>query len=108
MHDCIKKLIQNVESPEEEDIESLCKLLLTVGKQLEDGKGAGVDASARYMEIYFSRLHMIVDKKVASSRLEFMILDLMDVRKNGWKPRAGTGGPKSIAQVARDVSLLHV
>ena len=100
MHECIKKLIAVIDNPEEEDIESLCKLLLTVGKQLEEQV-----ASANYMDIYFKRLQMIVDKKSVSSRLEFMILDIMDVRKNGWKSRTGTGGPKTIAQLHKDVSF---
>jgi translation initiation factor 4G len=31
MHECVKKLLGNVDNPEEEEIESLCKLLATVG-----------------------------------------------------------------------------
>ncbi|KAF8335869.1 uncharacterized protein EI90DRAFT_3047364 [Cantharellus anzutake] len=31
MHECIKKLLSNVDDPEEEEIESLCQLLTTVG-----------------------------------------------------------------------------
>lgn len=99
MHECIKKLIANPASPEEEDIESLCKLLFTVGKQLEEGKDQN---AAKYMDIYFTRLQMVIDKHSVSSRLEFMILDLMDTRRNGWKQRTAATGPKSIAQIHRD------
>ncbi|KAH8087789.1 armadillo-type protein [Cristinia sonorae] len=35
MHECVKKLLQNVENPEEEEIESLCKLMTTVGALLD-------------------------------------------------------------------------
>lgn len=69
MHECIKKLLANLDTPEEEDIESLCRLLLTVGYQIEntskDGHG--------YMDIYFVRLKAIVDNNTVSSRLIFMI-----------------------------------
>lgn len=100
MHECIKKLLADLDTPEEEDIESLCRLLLTVGQQLEatskDGHG--------YMDIYFVRLKVIVDNNTVSSRLVFMIQDLMDARKNGWKSKAAPSGPKSIAEVHQDVS----
>ena len=38
MHECVKKLLRNVENPEEEEIESLCKLLTTVGQILDTPK----------------------------------------------------------------------
>lgn len=98
MHECIKTLINNVESPEEEDIESLCKLLMTVGPQLE----ASQHAQAKYMDIYFTRLQEIVTRHSVPSRLEFMILDLIDTRKSGWRARTAAAGPKSIAQIHKD------
>ena len=71
MMECIKKLMDNVTNPEEEDIESLCRLLYTVGAQLEKSKD---EKEKDYMSIYFLRLQMIVDNKAVSSRLNFMIL----------------------------------
>ena len=50
MHECIKRLLDNVDDPKEEDIESLCQLLDTVGKLLDHPK-----ASA-HMDIYFTRM----------------------------------------------------
>ncbi|KXN87496.1 Eukaryotic translation initiation factor 4 gamma, partial [Leucoagaricus sp. SymC.cos] len=35
MHECVKKLLVNVNDPEEEEIENLCKLLMTVGDVIE-------------------------------------------------------------------------
>ena len=72
MHECIKKLMANVVTPEEEDIESLCRLLLTIGKQLDTPKTGEADKD--YMSIYFMRLNTIVENKAVSSRLIFMIL----------------------------------
>lgn len=79
MLECIKKLMDNVVNPEEEDIESLCRLLHTVGAQLEKKEppkeGAKQQAEEKdYMHIYFHRLQTIVDNKAVSSRLIFMIL----------------------------------
>lgn len=70
MHECIKKLLANLDTPEEEDIESLCRLLATVGQQLENT----TKEAHGYMDIYFVRLKAIVDNKTVSSRLQFMIL----------------------------------
>ncbi|OBZ69113.1 hypothetical protein A0H81_10700 [Grifola frondosa] len=50
MHECIKKLLGNVENPEEEEIESLCKLLTTVGQILDTPKARA------HMAVYFSRM----------------------------------------------------
>jgi translation initiation factor 4G len=35
VYECVKKLLGNVDNPEEEEIESLCKLLTTVGNSLD-------------------------------------------------------------------------
>jgi hypothetical protein len=40
MHECVKKLLGNVENPEEEEIESLCKLLTTVGQILDTNQSS--------------------------------------------------------------------
>ena len=50
MHECIKKLLSNVDNPEEEEIESLCKLLTTAGHALDTSKVRG------HMDVYFFRM----------------------------------------------------
>lgn len=67
MHECIKKLLANTENPEEEDVESLCRLLTTVGKGLDNAK------AKQHMDIYFTRMKMISDNMKISSRIRFMI-----------------------------------
>jgi translation initiation factor 4G len=42
MHECIKKLLGNVDNPEEEEIESLCRLLATVGKVARQSQGSPI------------------------------------------------------------------
>jgi translation initiation factor 4G len=68
MHECIKKLLSNVENPEEEEIESLCKLLATVGQTLDTPK------AKNHMDIYFSRMKELAHGGKISSRIQFMIL----------------------------------
>jgi len=65
MHECIKKLLRN-ENPEEE-IESSCRLLATVGKSLDTHK-ARAD-----MDVYFSRMKELTKSGNVSSRMQFML-----------------------------------
>lgn len=68
MHECIKKLLSNVENPEEEEIESLCKLLATVGQALDTPK------ARNHMDIYFSRMQELANSGQISSRIQFMLI----------------------------------
>jgi translation initiation factor 4G len=67
MHECIKKLLANTTDPEEEDVESLCRLLTTIGKSLD------VPKAKQHMDIYFGRMKTIADNMKISSRIRFMI-----------------------------------
>jgi translation initiation factor 4G len=51
---CFLNLLKNLQVPDEEDIESACKLLTTVGRSFER-------ASPESMEIVFSRLQIITE-----------------------------------------------
>jgi translation initiation factor 4G len=66
MHECVKKLLGNVENPEEEEIESLCKLLSTVGGILDTNKARA------HMDIYFSRMKELTKSPNVSSRMQFI------------------------------------
>ena len=67
MHECVKKLLRNMENPEEEEIESLCVLLTTVGASLDTPR-----ARAR-MDVYFSRMKELTKSQNVSSRMQFML-----------------------------------
>lgn len=67
MHECIKKLLSNVDNPEEEEIESLCKLLTTVGEDLDTSKARG------HMDVYFTRMKELAKSSNVSSRMQFML-----------------------------------
>jgi translation initiation factor 4G len=68
MHECIKKLLGNVDKPEEEEIESLCRLLTTVGTLLDNVKARA------HMDIYFSRMRELIKSSDVSSRMHFLLL----------------------------------
>jgi translation initiation factor 4G len=67
MHECVKKLLGNVENPEEEEIESLCKLLTTVGAILDTVKARA------HMDVYFTRMRELTKSQNVSSRMQFML-----------------------------------
>ncbi|KIO22665.1 hypothetical protein M407DRAFT_27848, partial [Tulasnella calospora MUT 4182] len=93
MHECIKKLLSKIDNPEEEEIESLCKLLTTVGQALDTPKAKG------HMDIYFGRMQMLADNPHVASRIRYMLLDVIELRHRSWRPRNATAGPSTIAQV---------
>ena len=68
MHESIKKLLANTDSPEEEDVESLCRLLTTVGKVLDTPK------AKNHLDVYCVRMKIIADNPKTASRIKFMII----------------------------------
>ncbi|TFK23170.1 hypothetical protein FA15DRAFT_670779 [Coprinopsis marcescibilis] len=93
MHECVKKLLGNVENPEEEEIESLCKLLTTVGGLLDTPKAHA------HMDIYFSRMKELTKSPNVSSRMQFMLQDVIELRLRKWITRNTVAAPTTLAQV---------
>jgi hypothetical protein len=54
------------------------------------------------MNGYFSQLDGIVRQRKTSNRIRFMIQDVMDLRRNQWKPRREDNNPKTIEQIHKD------
>lgn len=93
MHECVKKLLGNVENPEEEEIESLCKLLTTVGASLDTPKARA------HMDVYFSRMKELTKSQNVSSRMQFMLQDIIELRERKWILRNAVAAPATIAQI---------
>ncbi|KAI0943850.1 hypothetical protein AcV7_001829 [Taiwanofungus camphoratus] len=93
MHECVKKLLGNVENPEEEEIESLCKLLTTVGKLLDTQKARA------HMDVYFSRMRKLAKNPNVNSRTQFMLQDVIELRERNWVPRNAITAPTTIVAV---------
>ncbi|CAJ0751111.1 15420_t:CDS:2 [Entrophospora sp. SA101] len=101
MHECILSQIQNAnEVPGEEAIENLCKLLTTVGKQLDHGH----DKAKNPMDVYFNRMDEMSKNKAFSSRIRFMLQDVIDLRNYKWIPRHDNNAPKTISEVHEDAA----
>lgn len=101
MVSCIQMLL-NPELISEETLESLCKLLTTIGKKLEK-----LDEKKHDLTETFKHLTSIVSKKQLkiSSRVRFMIQDLIDLRKNNWTPRRVENKPKTIDQIHKEAAF---
>ncbi|KIJ65955.1 hypothetical protein HYDPIDRAFT_151661 [Hydnomerulius pinastri MD-312] len=93
MHECVKKLLGNVENPEEEEIESLCQLLKTVGQLLD------VPKARAHMDVYFTRMKELGKITNVSSRMQFMLQDVIELRERRWVTRNAVNAPTTIAAV---------
>lgn len=93
MHECVKKLLGNVENPEEEEIESLCQLLKTVGQLLDTQKARA------HMDVYFTRMKELGKSLNVSSRMQFMLQDVIELRDRKWVSRNAVAAPTTIAAV---------
>jgi translation initiation factor 4G len=96
MHTCIQKLLSDPEKPDEEDVEALCKLLSTIGGQLDHAKAKS------HMDAYAARIHGLSKNQTISSRHRFMCQDVLEMRQKGWRERRKQEGPKKIGDVHKD------
>eukprot|EP01059_Diplonema_ambulator_P012246 TRINITY_DN22493_c0_g1_i1.p1 TRINITY_DN22493_c0_g1~~TRINITY_DN22493_c0_g1_i1.p1 ORF type:complete len:768 (+),score=233.55 TRINITY_DN22493_c0_g1_i1:58-2361(+) len=74
--------------PEGGDLEVLCRLLNTTGKELEArapqvAEQPGAPDYAKQIDVYFERLEQLTTR-IESIRIKMLILNLCDSRKNGW------------------------
>uniref|UniRef100_A0A1B6CCD2 MI domain-containing protein n=1 Tax=Clastoptera arizonana TaxID=38151 RepID=A0A1B6CCD2_9HEMI len=96
MFRCLQQLLKK---PEEESLECLCKLLTTIGKDLEHAK-----ESAQLQPIFSNMLSLSQkhEHSKVSSRVRFMLQDVIDLRKNNWVPRRDENNPKTMDQITKD------
>ncbi|KAF5472373.1 hypothetical protein F2P56_009095 [Juglans regia] len=98
MHACIQKLLGQSQTPDEEDVEALCKLMSTIGEMIDHPR------AKQQMDAYFDRMKRLSTNLNLSSRVRFMLKDAMDLRKNKWQQRRKVEGPKKIDEVHRDAA----
>ncbi|XP_051934758.1 eukaryotic translation initiation factor 4 gamma 1-like isoform X2 [Hippocampus zosterae] len=96
MHECIVKLLKN---HDEESLECLCRLLSTIGKDLDFEKAKPL------MDQYFKQMEKVIKEKKTSARIRFMLQDVVDLRRSNWVPRRGDQGPKTIDQIHKEAQL---
>ncbi|GKT87950.1 translation initiation factor 4G [Colletotrichum tofieldiae] len=94
MHECVRKLVDYEGVPDEAEIESLSKLLRTIGSNLDAS-----DKGKALMNVYFDRIQHMMDMPELASRLKFMLLDVIDLRKSGWASKEANKGPKTLDEI---------
>lgn len=99
MHECVRKLLDFSGEPDEAEIESLTKLLRTIGADLEN-----TEKGSSMVNAYFQRIQSLVDSPGLPSRLQFMLMDIIDLRKAKWVSKDGLKGPKTRDEIRADVS----
>jgi translation initiation factor 4G len=98
MHECVKKLVDYTGIPDEAEIESLTKLLKTIGANLDS-----TEKGKPMMDVYFTRIQAMIDTPELPSRLRFMLMDIVDLRKKNWLSKEGNKGPKTLEEIRAEV-----
>ncbi|KAK0646108.1 hypothetical protein B0T16DRAFT_330405 [Cercophora newfieldiana] len=101
MHECVRKLLEFQGVPDEAEIESLTKLLRTVGGVLDQ-----TDKGRPMMEAYFQRIDTIINLPELPSRLKFMLMDIIDLRRANWHSKEANKGPKTLEEVRAEAEAL--
>lgn len=117
MHECIFKLMDclgliyetdsavprslayksSEEVPEEDNLESLAKLLSTVGKNLEVSSSLKLDIYCRHM------LKLSTDSRIGV-RIRFMLKDVLELRQHKWVPRRKELKTKTLDEIRKDAA----
>lgn len=100
MHQCFLRLLDFTGMPEESTIESIVKLMRTVGGAIEQEGPQGVTC----MNTYFERINAMYSMPDLPSRMHFMLLDVLDLRKSGWRSKDDAKGPKTIQEIREEAA----
>ncbi|KHJ31694.1 putative eukaryotic translation initiation factor 4 gamma [Erysiphe necator] len=94
MHQCVMKLVDYKGVPDEAEVESLIKLLKTIGANLEAS-----ERGRQVMDAYFDRIKSMIKSESLPSRLRFMLMDIVDLRLAHWASKELNKGPKTLDEV---------
>jgi translation initiation factor 4G len=94
MHECVLKLLDFEGLPDESAVESLTKLLRTVG-----GTMFGAEAGPKMLDVYFQRVEKVMNMEALNSRLKYMLMDLCDLRRNNWVSKDAGKGPMTLQEI---------
>ncbi|XP_076031358.1 uncharacterized protein LOC143019532 [Oratosquilla oratoria] len=87
---CIRSLLRK---GDEGSLEAVCALLETAGQKVDQSVKASPVGTQVVNSIY-SSIKEIMEKKLTSSRMRYLLLDIVELRERGWKPRI----PKEVPQ----------
>ncbi|MCO5605952.1 hypothetical protein L7F22_060138 [Adiantum nelumboides] len=96
VHHCVQMLLgpDSKATPADENLEALCQLFSTVGKQLDESR-----KSAKAIDIYFSQLKDFSKNCSLAARIRFLIQNTIDMRANKWVPRREEVKAKTINEI---------
>ena len=101
MHKCVQKLVDYEGMPDEAEVESLTNLLRTIGQPLDS-----TNNGPRMMDVYFMKINEMIAIEGLPSRLRFMLMDIVDLRKRNWHSKGGAlKGPTTLEEVRVQVSF---
>ena len=79
MHSVVQELLANTDDPEEEEVECVCRLLITVGAAIDTP-----DQTAMWTK-YMERLRSLSTNNKLPTRVRFMVMDILELRQNKWR-----------------------
>ena len=85
-----------------ESLECLCKLLSTIGSILE-AQAAQQPKAMDELDNHFKEIQRIISAQKTTNRVRFLMMDVVDLRKNDWKARREETKPMTKAQVHEEV-----
>lgn len=94
MLECVHKLVDHKGIPDEAEIESLSKLLRTIGANLDQS-----EKGRPMMDVYFGRIGQMMDAPELPSRMKYMLMDVVDLRRSNWQSKEANKGPKTLEEV---------
>lgn len=104
MHECVKKLVDYEGMPDEAEVESLTNLLRTIGQPLDS-----TNNGPKMMDAYFMKINEMIVIEGLPSRLRFMLMDIVDLRKKNWQSKGDVlKGPTTLEEVRVQVSFLAI
>lgn len=102
MVQCIDNLCKE---KDDESLECLCALLKTIGEQIESE--AANHNKFGILDSFFQTMEKIATQQFpdvkTSSRVRFMLRDVIDMRRNNWKARRDENLPKMIDEIHQEV-----
>lgn len=93
---CLDDQSKNTTDPSEDTVENLIQLIKTVGQKLDTHPNSQFK---NRFNVMFQRIEVLIEKGKISSRLQFKLMDLVDLRKKRWAGGESEKGPKTITEI---------
>uniref|UniRef100_A0A672GFQ8 MIF4G domain-containing protein n=1 Tax=Salarias fasciatus TaxID=181472 RepID=A0A672GFQ8_SALFA len=90
---------QLLKKQDEVSLEQLCTLLATVGKELDTNR------AKPKMDQMFNQMTTLIEERQTSTRIRFMLQDVVALKEKNWVPRKADQGPKTIVQVHKEAEM---